>query len=219
MTFKYCDSVICLTERDNKILQETYNLSCDAVIPMTYQDEFEDKILPNTKNNCCDTKELLFIGSYFPPNYDGIKWFVENVMSKLTEYTLLIIGRNFETRKNELQRENVKVIGTVDNLASFYRLNAAMVMPILYGDGMKTKTAEAMMYGKTIFASDEALVGYDIETIKGIYRCNTASEYITKIQEVYQKETTIGYIEDVRNQFLKKYENSSASQIYQAHFL
>ena len=218
MTFRYCDSIICLTERDNGILRELYNRSCDAVIPMTYQDGFDDKILPNAKDNCCNTKELLFIGSYFPPNYDGIEWFVKNVMSKLPEYTLLIIGKNFERKKDELQQRNVKVIGTVDNLDFYYCMNAAIVMPILYGDGMKTKTAEAMMYGKTIFASDEALVGYDVEDVKGIYRCNTVSEYITKIREVYEKETAVGYIDDVRNQFLKKYENSNASKIYRTHF-
>lgn len=216
ITVKYADSIICLTNRDSLLLKDFYKKNCDAIIPMTFKDEVQNKNLSiSIEENC---KELLFIGSYFQPNYDGIKWFITTVMKKLPEYTLLIIGKNFEKKREELTRENVKVIGTVKNLETIYAKNCAVVMPILYGDGMKIKTAEAMMYGKIIIASDEALEGYEISDVDGIYRCNSSEEYISVIKEVYKRKN-VGYAQGVRSVFLDKYENSNAIKIYRNCFL
>ena len=98
----------------------------------------------------------------FSPNYDGIKWFAENVMTELKDYHLIIVGKDFEQKKDELENVNVHVVGTVESLEKYYYSENIMVMPIFYGDGMKIKTAEAMMYGKIILASDEALEGYEV---------------------------------------------------------
>ncbi len=55
----------------------------------------------------------------------------------------------------------------MDKTDVYYYKHAAVILPIKYGAGMKVKTAEAMMYGRTIFASDEALEGYDGKGIEG----------------------------------------------------
>ena len=65
------------------------------------------------------------------------------------------------------------------------------------------KTAEAMMYGKTILASDEALEGYEVADVQGIYRCNTKEEYVKTIRLIEGKENY--YSEMVRQLFLTKY--------------
>ena len=36
-----------------------------------------------------------------------------------------------------------------------------MVAPIFSGSGMKTKVAESSGYGKTVFATSEAIIGYE----------------------------------------------------------
>ena len=140
----------------------------------------------------------------FPPNYYGIKWFVENVMPELKEYHLTIVGKDFELKKKELEKDNVSVVGTVKELDQYYYLPNIMVMPIFYGDGIKIKTAEAMMYGKTIVASDEALEGYEVEAVKGIYRCNTKEEFVDKIRKI-SSNCGNGYNREVRELYLSKY--------------
>ena len=87
------------------------------------------------------------------------------------------------------------------NLEDYYDQADAMVMPIFVGDGMKVKTAEALMYGKPMFATDEALEGYDVEGISGIYRCNSAKEFIDMINE----QIINGYSEEVRKLFVHNY--------------
>lgn len=195
------DYIITLTERDSRLLKEDYQVTGNLIMPMTFQDRFE----PERKRIQMGEKQLLFIGTMFPPNYDGIKWFVEQVMPELKDYTLKIVGKNFEQKK-ELERSNVQVIGTVDDLSEYYYADSVMIMPIFYGDGMKIKTAESMMYGRTIFASDEALEGYCVEGVNGIYRCNTKEEYIREIRAFFERKEGISYFHpEVRQLFLDRY--------------
>ena len=200
-TFKYADYIIALTQRDASLIKEYYNKEANCILPMAFRDNYDRS---KQELDVEESKELLFIGTMFPPNYDGIKWFVENVMVELDEYHLQIVGKNFELKRKELERKNVTVIGSVENLEKYYYRNNIIVMPIFYGDGIKVKTAEAMMYGKTILASDEALEGYDVKGIDGIVRCNSKTEYIEAIKmestkRVYQ------YNQTVRELFLDKY--------------
>ena len=68
------------------------------------------------------------------------------------------------------------------------------------------------MYGKTLFASDESLEGYEVEGVKGIYRCNTPDEYVTEIQHFYEQENVPFFQPDVRALFMKKYANEVVQQ-------
>jgi glycosyltransferase involved in cell wall biosynthesis len=202
-TFTHSDYIMTLTQRDSKLLQDIYGRKSNIILPMTFYDEFDISRLPDT-DTTAQIKELLFIGSMFPPNYMGIKWFVENVMPELEDYNLSIVGKDFELKKDELERKNVHVIGTVEKLDKYYYTENIMVMPIFYGDGIKIKTAEAMMYGKTIIASDEALEGYEVDKVRGIFRCNTKEEFVDKIKEA-SKLCGNGYNQEVREAYLSGY--------------
>lgn len=205
MAIQYADALICLTQRDSDRIYELYGRRPDIKIPITFKDIYNEKKVKIDKN-----KGLLFIGSLFPPNYDGIKWFIDNVMIQLPNIQLTIVGKNFETKKDELEKKNVVVVGTVDNLEDYYYTYPVIVMPIQYGAGMKVKTAEAMMYGKTIIATNEALEEYEIEGIEGIYRCNTASEFVNAISNEFKSLNKT----ETRELFIKKYEFAVAQQKY-----
>lgn len=196
-------TLVCLNERDSATLKQLYGRDADAFLPINFTDSFDDD---KRKSTVPQPKQLLFVGSNFPPNVKGITWFVENVMPDLPDFTLLIVGRGFETLRGTLQQSNVTVLGGVDELSPYYYASAAMVMPILYGDGMKVKTAEAMMYGKTIFATDEALEGYDVDNISGIIRCNTEKAFVSAIVNFFNSSKCSFFQPDVRELFLKKYE-------------
>lgn len=201
------DRIFCLNKRDSDRIFELYKRKADYYLPITFKDVFdESKIRRN------DDKNLLFIGSYFEPNADSIMWFIQNVMCRLSDFKLVIVGRGFETIKQDIESmfDNVSVIGSADDLEEYYYSYSVMVMPILYGAGMKVKTAEAMMYGKTIIASQEALEGYETEGVNGIYRCNSADEYYLTIKKIFDEPNTdLFYQKDVRQLFLDKYTTDS----------
>ena len=204
LALKNCDSLICLSERDQKEIKTEYDRKADLILPISFKNLFCAEKL----NVCAESKKLLFIGSNFGPNLNGIRWFVKNVMKKLPDYTLYIVGKGFENNREELEEKNVVVVGTVNDLENFYYMYPAIVMPIFYGSGMKVKTAEAMMYGRTIFATDEALEGYDVQNVNGIFRCNTEEEFIKGITSYFAQEP-LGFQTEVYKLYAEKYSDAA----------
>ena len=120
---------------------------------------------------------------------------------------LYVIGQGMKILEKEptYQKDNIHIIGEVEDLAPWYYHADLVVEPIFEGDGMKTKTVEAMMFGKTILGSDEAFCGYE-----GLdeYRCNTADEFVKHIN-VYKQSGTEKYNSKVRNTYLDKYSENA----------
>lgn len=67
------------------------------------------------------------------------------------------------------------------------------------------------MYGKMIFATDEALEGYDINNVEGIYRCNNAGEFIDQLKSTRFKR----FNDTVRSIFKNKYDTAIISKDFQ----
>lgn len=206
-SINFCDYIVTLNQRDSDMLLKLYGREADYILPIFLEDK-----LKVSRNETCNRKELLFVGSLFQPNFDGIKWFVDEVMSKLKDYQLTIVGKNFETVSEQLIADNVDVIGTVEDLEYYYQNWPIIVSPIFYGSGMKVKTAEAMMYGKIIIASDEALEGYNIDGVLDIYRCNTPNEFIEAIEKVFIQKKVKLFSENVRKIYEKNYSYNAVKE-------
>ncbi len=174
---KYSDHIICLSKRDSLLLKRWYGKLANHIAPMSIQDKYTNK---NTITEP-QTKFALFVGGDFYANFAGIKWFVENV-SPYIEIQTYIVGRGMENFKNELEiNNNVKVIGEVDSLEEWYLKSYFVIAPILDGSGMKTKTAEALMFGKKIIGTPEAFSGYEQVVNKAGYICHNAEDFIAAI--------------------------------------
>lgn len=198
------DKVLCLNGRDSRRLEKLYKRKADFLLPVTFTDVFDVQKTTQTYK-----REILFLGSLFPPNQTSIEWFIKEVMPALDNVTLNIVGKGFERMKQKYEEfRNVHVIGSVNEPDEYYYRHAAVVLPIKYGAGMKVKTAEAMMYGRKIFASDEALEGYSVDDVHGIIRCNTASDYVDAINRYFNNNEQKQYEEDVRKCFLDNYETN-----------
>ncbi len=125
-----------------------------------------------------------FVGGGFYANQSGIRWFVENVVPEVSMKTC-IVGRGLEVLRGELERGGkVEVVGAVDQLGHWYRNAKVVIAPIFDGSGMKTKVAEALMYGKRIIGTREAFSGYEDIAEQVGWVCNTKEEFITAIRRV-----------------------------------
>ena len=177
------DVPIVLHRRDADLLQKYWGRKTDVFIPIALEDKFVpyDYSAESEKN---EKLQLLFVGAYnWSVNVEAAKWFCENVMSKLNDYAVQfnIAGFQMENLLKDGwvgQYKNVKVLGTVDDLAETYKKADVVVEPILTGSGMKVKTAEALMHGKEVIGTQEALVGYDELSDKV---CETAEDFISTI--------------------------------------
>ena len=174
-------------------------------LPVFIADKFSDN---KGENPGYRDFSLLFIGSNFGPNLSGLKWFAENVMSQLPEgISLYVVGQGMKVLEEEptYQKNNIHIIGEVEDLAPWYYHADLVVEPIFEGDGMKTKTVEAMMFGKTILGSDEAFCGYE-----GLnnYLCNTADEFVNRIN-CYKKNGVEKFNDEIRSIYLDKYSEEA----------
>lgn len=201
---KFSRKIICLNTRDQKLIKKYYKTDVDMIWPITLEDCFHDVDIFDSENHSSQL-ELLYVGSYLAHNYTGLTWFIENVMP-FVNARLTIIGKKMENLRDKISAvSNVDIIGTVEELQSYYTKADAVVMPIFMGGGMKVKTAEALMYGKNIFASKEALEGYDIAGIEGIYICDTAEKFIEKINLFFKKKDRNKFNANIRQLFINKY--------------
>jgi hypothetical protein len=166
------------------------------VIPVSIVDRYNNEY----KLDVPKEQFILFFGSAFFANVEGVRWFKENVMP-FVSIPLFIVGKGFEQYESELTTNNITVIGSVDNPEWYFYHSLCVVAPIFSGSGMKVKTAEAMMYGKKILGSDESFVGYDSQN-SNLVICNEAAQYISCINDLKEEDV---FCKDVREEYLQNF--------------
>lgn len=203
---RYADTIIALNARDFTEIKARYNRAADVLIPValkdTYQREAYSQELTFNKPKC------LFLGTYFPANADGIKWFIQHVYPKVN-IQLTIVGKGMNQLKTDLSLpKEIKLISDVPDLIPYLEDADIMVLPIFKGSGMKVKTCESLMYGKNIIGTTEAFEGYelDFDLVGGC--CNTEEEFIEKLQD-YEANSRPKFNQYARSVFLTKYSESS----------
>ena len=176
----FSDKIICLSERDSLLLRRLYGRGATHVSAIAVQDKLpavHDFTLHPPKE-----KYALFVGGVFYANRAGIEWFVKQVVPYIQIKTF-IVGRGFEDLKHELEREGkVEVVGAVDSLSEWYMNAHLVIAPIFDGSGMKTKVAEALMYGKRVIGTPEAFSGYDEVIPAAGVVCRTSEEFVAALQ-------------------------------------
>jgi hypothetical protein len=135
------------------------------------------------KTSWMETDEVLFVGSEFRPNIEGINFLNEQVAPLLEKKRILIAGKGLEKHLTAPRHNNVDFLGFVDDLSPFYRRCRATLAPIFSGGGMKVKIAESFMHGRSVISSSFAAIGYEKSNNNSIFIANTAHEFAEAIEE------------------------------------
>jgi hypothetical protein len=186
---EYSEKIITLNKRDASKLKQMYRREADFIIPMFFKDNYSSSIAAKYDKKDGGNK-LLFVGADFFGNTEGLFWFIENCLDMI-DADLLIVGNGMDKYKNKYSKKRAFFIGYVDSIDDYYYQTDAVVLPIISGSGMKTKTCEALMYGKTIFGTTEAFEGYDaLDFTVNDWLCNTQEEFIRKVNRYLVNKTT-----------------------------
>lgn len=62
------------------------------------------------------------------------------------------------------------------------------------------------MYGKTILGTAEAFEGYNINNVRGIFLCQSESDFVDAIKKVYSHPMYLQMQSEVRKTFLEHFE-------------
>lgn len=210
LTCRYADFIITLSERDKRHLYSLYSRKADFVFPITMDRHFNDQGAVIEQGNR-SAPYCLFVGSDFLPNNQGICWFIDNVAAHIPMDTYVAGSccRYVSMTLKDIPT-SVYLLGKVDNLQSYYIHAACVVIPLFKGSGMKTKTIEAMSYGKTIYGTSEAFVGIDVnyEKIGGL--CNNAGDFIYSLSSEIKNMRRIN--EYTATLFKEKYETKNVKK-------
>lgn len=178
---KFSDKIVCLNDRDSRLLRRLYRRGATHIAPMVLEDKLSrvfSQIMRQTPEDF-----VLFVGGTFYANKAGIEWFVREVSPRI-DLPVCIVGRGFESMRTELEVPGkVVVVGAVDSLADWYHRAKFVIAPIFDGSGMKTKVAEALMYGKKIVGTSEAFAGYEDIVNQAGWLCETADDFVASITE------------------------------------
>jgi len=97
---------------------------------------------------------------------------------------LFIAGRGFEKYRARLAAERVHVIGAVEEIDLWYYQSDCVVSPIFWGSGIKVKTAESFMLGKTVIGTKESFVGYDPVAANAIV-ADEEEQFVKALRRLY----------------------------------
>jgi glycosyltransferase involved in cell wall biosynthesis len=203
------DRRVCLSERDSRLLMRIYGRGATHISPMSLQDKISETMI---YDNSTQTEPFaLFVGGTFYANRVGITWYVKNV-APYANIKVCIVGRGFESLRESLEIPGkIDVIGEVDDLSDWYNRASFVIAPIFDGSGMKTKVAEALMYGKKVIGTPEAFSGYEEITAQAGWVCRTAAEFVTAINEA-KTEVTTPFDPVLREIYLKNYSFEAAKE-------
>ncbi|MCJ8505909.1 glycosyltransferase family 4 protein [Kocuria flava] len=136
------------------------------------------------------TPTFVFLGGLdFPPNRDGLVWFLENcrdeVLTALPDFTLLVVGRGAERLPPEAEpwEEHVRPLGWVDDLDDVLLSAAALLSPLRIGSGTKIKVLEALSRGLPVVATPHGVLGLDVGRSDGCLIGTTPTEIAESLAE------------------------------------
>lgn len=209
----FSDVRLALNRRDESALNSLTKYKIDFVIPITLKDKY--KTTDSHSIVMTGKKPLVvFIGSNFPPNANGVLWFVDKVLP-FVDINLLIVGKDMNILKEKHPNlKSIDVKSNVPNLAPYFEIADIVISPIFSGSGMKVKTCESLMYGKNIIGTNEAFEGYELDYDKVGKLANTAQEFIDYIQTIC-KNPIPRFNDYSRKIYLEKYSNESVVQKFQ----
>ncbi len=204
---KLSDIIITLNERDSLCLKKYYGRCSDYILPTSFEDVFDNV----KRSDAILDIDCLFVGSAFYANTDGLQWYIDKVLPYVSA-NLYIVGNGMDKYQFKNVTEKVYIKGFVDDLSEYYLRSKVVISPIFSGAGMKTKTAEALMYGKTIIGTKEAFEGYIINDAC-MRQCNTPQEFISELNEILPTISQSVNM-NARTHFLNYYSNESALAIF-----
>ena len=197
---KYSDKFITLNKRDSELLKTIYGKDSSVELPTSFDDRF-DLEKANAAARCISGNSIafLFVSVAFFANLQGVQWMIDNVIPYV-QGNFYIVGKGMDKVAFKHLTSNIYIYGFVEDLTDFYYRARIVVSPIFVGGGMRTKTAEALMYGKSIVGTKEAFEGYQMDS-RCMYMCSTPDEFIQTITTMQDCKRLNPYSRELYNQY------------------
>ncbi len=173
------DMVILSNENDRRILEEE-GVKTPLRVWAPYHDNYGKTLRSNE-----DSKNLLFFGAMNrPENYLSVIWFVEHVMTELSDtgVCLRVVGGHPDPCLDVYRSERVQVVGFVEDVREEFGSALCMIAPLVLGAGIKVKILEGMSAGLPVLTNSVGIEGIHAKDGKEFLYCENPEDYIRNIR-------------------------------------
>lgn len=174
------DSIICLNSDELYFYKKNGFKGSDCL--------FYDLSLKKDLSQKGDSINILYLASGNDLNIKSINAFLDNHFNYLVDnfpkLQLLVAG---EISKHiNLKHENIKLLGFVDDLDSYYSEGTIVINPEMNGTGQKIKSIEALRYNKILVSTTD--IGIQ-DSKKLFFHCHDYDEMISILTSLISNPT------------------------------
>lgn len=165
-------------------------------------------------SNACHTNDIIFYGLMNrPENYMSAMWFIENVVPFLPEkFRFVVVGGKPIQELIDKESARVHITGFVEEavVKDYFESAFCMVVPLLYGSGIKTKVLSALSAGLPVLSNEIGVEGVKITHMKEYFLCKEPRDYIDAIIKLNNDRNLYNSMSSKSVDFMLKHYNKAA---------
>ena len=189
---KRADAVATITKCDGMRINRLYGRNNAYTLPVSLS------LKEGIHSRWMNSNEVLFVGSDFLPNIEGLRFLNNKVAPLLSKKRILVAGRGLARHLEGKVNDRIELIGFVEDLSDLYMKSRATLAPIFSGGGMKVKIAESLMHNRPVIATPFAAIGYEDSGSDSIHKVDSAEKFANAIEE-WEPEFKDSAVTDFRN--------------------
>jgi len=206
-------SLFCSEGDRNRITRETQR-NDSFVVPNTYDNVLFEGYDFGDGFNRKDT--LLFVGTLnYPPNVEGLKWFVESVYNKLKQdypdTELLVVGRSpsEEVRKLCETTKGIELYADAPDIKEYYKRCGGVVVPLLAGGGTRIKILEAALACRPVLSTPVGAEGLDLADEGNLLLFESCDDFLAKLRTLHDKRYYDFLVANAKKLVLDRYSKQT----------
>jgi glycosyltransferase involved in cell wall biosynthesis len=187
------DGLLAVSKEDQAALEEAAGQKLNAVVIPIAVDTDEVALVQRKVH----ANHILHIGTmYWPPNIDGIQWFVSEVFplvrAKLPQVVFDVVGARPPQDLLDLNTRGlgINVTGYVEDPTPYLQQCGVMVVPLRAGGGMRVKILNALSQGLPIVSTTIGAEGIAVTHNKDILIADEPQAFADAVIQLIADEKT-----------------------------
>lgn len=169
--------------------------------------------MPVSEPYVTNNKNILFLGSYYVVNREGVRHFIRNVLPLVKEKEPDCRFRLAGSICNHIpDSEDYEKLGYVENVDDTYREARLVINPVHVGTGLNIKTIEAVSKAKPLVSYEVGVRGLTTDQPFAIV-AKTEEEYADAIVKLLREEDTAMKLSQNAVNFMKEYKEKNTASL------
>lgn len=151
---------------------------------------------------------VLYVGTvHYPPNLQGLKWFIDNVwprvISRRPDARFRVIGKGGHLLENS--DASVEILDYVANLDMHYAEADVLVVPLFSGSGIRLKILESFALGIPVVSTTEGYLGLDLTPDEELLAADEAPMFANALLKILSSGEERARLRKNSAEFVQRY--------------